>query len=56
MPDAAISADESPVLPDLLSACTEAQRSVENFVETARARVAAMVSVDGRVNGGRLND
>ena len=56
MPDSANSADESLILPDLLGVCAEAQRSVETFVETARARVAAMVSVDGGVNGGRLNE
>ena len=56
MPDSAISADESIILPDLLGTCAEAQKSVDAFVETARAKVAAQVSVDGRVNGGRLNE
>ena len=56
MPDSAISADESLVLPDLLGTCAEAQKTVDAFVETARAKVAAMVSVDGRVSGGRLNE
>ncbi|MDD9903848.1 MAG: acyl-CoA/acyl-ACP dehydrogenase [Rhodospirillaceae bacterium] len=56
MPDSAISADESLTLPDLLGTCAEAQKTVDAFVETARAKVAAMVSVDGRVSGGRLNE
>ena len=56
MPDSAISADESIILPDLLGTCAEAQKTVDAFVETARAKVAAMVSVDGRVSGGRLNE
>ena len=56
MPDSAILPDESLILPDLLGTCAEAQRSVDAFVETARARVAAMVTVDGKVNGERLNE
>ncbi|MBI09201.1 MAG: acyl-CoA dehydrogenase [Rhodospirillaceae bacterium] len=56
MPDSAILPDESLILPDLLGTCAEAQRSVDAFVETARARVAAMVTVDGRVSGERLNE
>lgn len=56
MPDSAQSPDESLILPDLLGTCADAQRSVEGFVETARAKVGAMVSVDGRVSGGRLNE
>ena len=56
MPDSAILPDESLILPDLLGTCADAQRSVDTFVETARARVAAMVTVDGRVSGERLNE
>ena len=56
MPDSAILPDESLILPDLLGTCAEAQRSVDAFVETARARVVAMVTVDGRVSGERLNE
>ena len=56
MPDSAIAADESVILPDLLSTCAEAQKSVDAFAEAARARMAVMVSVDGKISGGRLNE
>ncbi len=56
MPDSPISADESLALLDLLGTCAEAQQTVEGFVDAARARVAALVTVDGRISGGRLND
>lgn len=56
MPDSAIAADESLILPDLLSTCAEAQKSVDVFAEAARARMAEMVSVDGKISGGRLNE
>ena len=56
MPDTALAADDPLILPDLLGTCAAAQQAVESFVETARARVGAMVSVDGRVSGGRLNE
>ena len=56
MPDSAIAADESLILPDLLSTCAEAQKSVDAFAEAARARMAVMVSVDGKISGGRLNE
>jgi len=56
MPDSAIAADESLILPDLLSTCAEAQKSVDAFAEAARARMTVMVSVDGKISGGRLNE
>ena len=56
MPDSVIAADESLILPDLLSPCAAAQKCVDAFAEAARARMAVMVSVDGKISGGRLNE
>lgn len=56
MPDTATQAEKFAILPDLLNLCGQALQTVESYVETARSRVAALVSVDARISGARLNE
>ena len=56
MPDSATQAEEFAILPDLLTVCGQALQTVESYVETARAHVTALVSVDARISGSRLNE
>ena len=56
MPDTAAPDTAPLVLDDLLALCGQAHTAVESVLEAARRCVHETVSVDGRINGGRLND
>jgi (2S)-methylsuccinyl-CoA dehydrogenase len=56
MSDPVIQVKDSVVLPDLLGVCGPALKIVETYVEAARARVSALVSIDSKISGSRLNE
>ncbi|MBL4721750.1 MAG: acyl-CoA/acyl-ACP dehydrogenase [Alphaproteobacteria bacterium] len=56
MSDPTTQPETSIVLPDLLGVCASSLEIVESYVESARARVSDLVSVDAKISGSRLNE